>query len=248
MESRAQKLARAVIGLGLVGVVVGGLQGVPFEPVRAPRSQAPPTAYSASPSASPSIPSPSPKSSPNPAPVSRSSCGVPTANIVSFRVEIDPSIKLSRQSFARAVRRILCDERSWIASGSVRFRYHPLGSLLIGLRTPDESQRRCLQITGLSVNRTYSCGTRPEVVINSDRWFGNSSKFPASLTEYRRMLINHEVGHSLGLHHQSCTADGEAAPVMMQQSKGMHSSNGFTCIPNPWPRKEELARLRSIRK
>jgi len=167
---------------------------------------------------------------------------------VSFRVEIDEGLDMSPQKFARAVRAILCDKRSWTASGSVRFRYHPLGSLLVGLRTPDESQKRCLRLTGLSVNRTYSCGTRPEVVINSDRWFGNSAKFPASLTEYRRMLINHEVGHSLGLHHQSCAANGKPAPVMMQQSKGMRSANGFTCSPNPWPGPEELSRLRAIRK
>lgn len=241
-------MARALIGLGLTGAVIGGLQAVPFEPPAASRPRAIVSAPSSSPSATSAPPSPTAKPRPSSARVSRAPCGAPGVKVVSFRVEIDPVLKQSTQTFARAVRGVLCNKRSWIASESVRFRYHPLGSLLIGLRTPDESQRRCLQITGLSVNRTYSCGTRPEVVINSDRWFGNSEKFPSSLTEYRRMLINHEVGHSLGLHHQSCAADGDTAPVMMQQSKGMRSSNGFTCLPNAWPREKELAHLRSIRK
>jgi hypothetical protein len=131
-----------------------------------------------------------------------------------------------------------------VASGTVRFRYDPKGALLIGLRTPDEAERICLKLTGLSVRRTYSCGTSRQVVINSDRWLTGSPSWPGPLARYRQMLVNHEVGHALGLHHQTCPTNGAPAPVMMQQSKGLVSPNGRRCAPNPWPLPAELARLR----
>jgi hypothetical protein len=56
------------------------------------------------------------------------------------------------------------------------------------------------------------------------------------------MLVNHEIGHTLGQHHRGCSKDGALAPVMMQQSKGM-TTNGNTCKPNPWPRPYELNSL-----
>jgi hypothetical protein len=141
------------------------------------------------------------------------------------------------------VRAVLCDERSWIGSGEVRFRYDPNGSLLIGLRTPSNAERRCYALIRLSVNRFYSCGTPSEVVINGDRWFGGSPYWPGPRAGYRRMLTNHEVGHALGLHHTDCPRDGAKAPAMMQQSKGMNL-NGNRCTPNPWPLARELELLR----
>jgi hypothetical protein len=138
---------------------------------------------------------------------------------------------------------VLCDRRSWIASGAVRFRYAAEGRLLIGLRTPDEAQRRCLKVVGQSVNRFYSCGASREVVINSDRWFKNSPYWPGPLPAYRQMLVNHEVGHAIGRHHRQCPRDGATAPVMMQQSKGMTTPNGKTCRRNSWPLRSELDAL-----
>jgi hypothetical protein len=44
------------------------------------------------------------------------------------------------------------------------------------------------------------------------------------------MVIDHETGHWLGQGHAFCARPGALAPVMQQQSKGMHG-----CRPNPWP-------------
>jgi hypothetical protein len=138
---------------------------------------------------------------------------------------------------------VLCDERSWIGSGKVRFRYDPSGPLLIALRTPASSERRCKQLIGLSVNFYYSCAGYREVVLNSDRWFKGSDYWPGPVAMYRQMLVNHEVGHTLGQRHRTCTRDGAPAPVMMQQSKGL-TSNGNTCKANPWPLAYEERSLR----
>jgi uncharacterized protein DUF3152 len=174
--------------------------------------------------------------------LARATCGK-SGRIVRFRIGVERGLATSPTEFGNSVRTVLCNPKSWIASGAVRFRYDPNGSLLIGLRSPDGTERRCMQLIGLSVNRTYSCGTPHEVVINSDRWFYGTSNWPGPLTEYREMVTNHETGHALGLFHETCSADGAPAPVMMQQSKGLTSSNSNTCARNSWPLEEELERL-----
>lgn len=173
-----------------------------------------------------------------------STCGRPDARLVRFRVMIEPGLATTPSRFVQGILSVLCDERSWIGSGKVRFRYDPKGALLIGLRTPASSEKRCKQLIGLSVNFYYSCAGSGEVVLNSDRWFHGSKFWPGPVAVYRQMLVNHEVGHTLGQHHRYCPRDGAWAPVMMQQSKGL-STDGKTCKPNPWPLAYEERSLRS---
>jgi hypothetical protein len=78
-------------------------------------------------------------------------------------------------------------------------------------------------------------------VLNADRWRHATPKWTGSLLAYRRMLVNHEVGHLLGLHHPpdpQCPGAGRVAPVMAQQSTELEG-----CRPNPWPLAGEVARL-----
>ena len=174
--------------------------------------------------------------------VSRATCGR-AGRVVRFRVSVEQGLPTTPDAFAQALRGTLCDGRSWIGSGNVRFRYDPNGPLLIALRSPVGTERRCLQLIGLSVNLMYSCGTSREVVLNAARWFGGSPSWPGPVSEYRHMLINHETGHALSLGHQTCPANGAQAPVMMQQSKGLTIA-GRTCVQNPWPLAQELRRIR----
>ena len=45
----------------------------------------------------------------------------------------------------------------------------------------------------------FSCQNGPIVALNADRWRTAVDSWPATLDEYRAMLVNHEVGHLLGL-------------------------------------------------
>jgi uncharacterized protein DUF3152 len=171
-------------------------------------------------------------------------CGRPGARVVRFRVLVEQGLPTTPSQFVAELRKVLCDERSWIGSGKVQFRYDPNGPLLIGLRTADSTEDRCMALIHLSVNHYYSCATRSEVVLNSDRWFHGSDFWPGPVPAYRQMLVNHEVGHALGQHHRSCPKDGNPAPVMMQQSKGMTTGSN-TCKPNPWPLAYEKRSLSS---
>lgn len=217
-------------------------------PTETPSSASPKPTRTRTPSPTPTKtrerPPPLPEVRSGPVHVTRAPCGAEGApRIVRFRVEVDAGLRTTPNAFARALRDVLCDARGWIASEAVRFRYDPDGSLLIGVRTPDNAERRCYDLIRLSVNRFYSCGTPSEVVLNGDRWFGGSPYWPGPLEDYRRMLTNHEVGHAMLLHHTECPRDGARAPIMMQQSKGMNL-NGNTCRPNPWPLARELDLLR----
>ena len=84
----------------------------------------------------------------------------------------------------------------------------------------------------------WSCRVGRFVIINQDRWKHASPAWNAAhlaLRDYRHMVVNHETGHWLGLHHASCPGRGRLAPVMQQQSKGLQG-----CRFNPFPTIHEL--------
>lgn len=67
-------------------------------------------------------------------------------------------------------------------------------------------------------------------MVNLKRWLLATPVYAQDVEAYRALIINHEVGHFLGHGHVTCPGPGQAAPVMMQQIKGMHG-----CRPNVWP-------------
>jgi hypothetical protein len=139
--------------------------------------------------------------------------------------------------FTRVVEATLTDPRGW-QRGDVRMVHDDRAPYLIVLAEPDEVQRLCQPY---DVFRTYSCQNGPVVALNAERWRHATPKWTGSLAAYRQMLVNHEVGHLLGLHHPQppqCPAPGTSAPVMAQQSTEL---NG--CRPNPWPLPAEVRLL-----
>jgi hypothetical protein len=74
--------------------------------------------------------------------------------------------------------------------------------------------------------------------LNLARWQGGAMTWGEDVSGYRVYMINHEVGHLLGIPHANCEAPGEPAPVMLQQSMTLDG-----CTPHGWPNASELARL-----
>lgn len=130
--------------------------------------------------------------------------------------------------FEDEVHRVLTDPRGWARAG-VTFVRDPDAEYLVVLAEGDEVDRRCLPYDTYG---TYSCQNGPVVALNADRWRDATPQWPGDLADYRIMLVNHEVGHLLHLHHPSpqCPGEGYPAPVMMQQSTELGA-----CTANPWP-------------
>jgi hypothetical protein len=135
--------------------------------------------------------------------------------------------------FERVVRRTLTDERGWTRAG-FRFHFAEDAPYAVVLAEGHEVDALC---EPYDTYGRYSCQLGPIVALNADRWRHATPEWTGDLATYRRMLVNHEVGHLLGRHHpdSQCPASGRRAPVMAQQSTELDG-----CLPNPWPLRWEI--------
>jgi hypothetical protein len=149
--------------------------------------------------------------------------------LLRFQVAVEHDITgLDRQKFADAVAEVLADPRSWVATGRWRLQRGGAGqpaSFTVYLATPATRERLCPP----SGDRYTSCRQDNRVVLNVARWMHGVPWYGDDLGTYRQYMINHEVGHRLGQGHELCTGPGHPAPVMQQQTLGLHG-----CRPNPW--------------
>lgn len=126
----------------------------------------------------------------------------------------------------------LGDSRSWVGGGKYRLQQVPSTSsyqFTIYLVTSQTSSALCAP---LYTGGYTSCRQGGRVVLNLDRWMTSVPEYVKAkvpLDVYRTYMINHEVGHALGNSHELCPAKGKPAPVMEQQTLGLHG-----CTPNPW--------------
>jgi Protein of unknown function (DUF3152) len=150
--------------------------------------------------------------------------------LMRYRVAVERGIRNSDPAvFASAVDQTLADARSWTGDGQWRLRRVGPGSaydFTVYLATPATRDRLCA--TGY--DRYTSCRNGASVVINVARWVHGVPDYGAPLEVYRQYLVNHEVGHRLGHGHEKCPRQGRRAPVMQQQTLGLHG-----CVANPWP-------------
>ncbi|KAF4409609.1 DUF3152 domain-containing protein [Streptomyces lycii] len=158
--------------------------------------------------------------------------------VVRYRVDVEKDLPLDGELFAQAVHRTLNDERSWGHGGKRTFERVTGGNsdFVITLASPETTAVWCAK-SGLDTtvdNVSCDSAATGRVMINAYRWAQGSKTFEGKIFSYREMLINHEVGHRLGLDHRQCTEQGALAPVMMQQTKTL-TSKGLTCKPNAWP-------------
>jgi hypothetical protein len=152
---------------------------------------------------------------------------------VRYHVETRGRITTSLKEFRAQAQQTYEDPRGWRAAG---IRFVPVAHG--GAFTLVLSQAALVPSFSSSCSSMWSCRVGRFVIINQDRWKNASPAWNAAhlpLRDYRHMVVNHETGHWLGLHHAGCPGKGRLAPVMMQQSKGLQG-----CRFNPFPTIHEI--------
>ncbi|MGP2441127.1 DUF3152 domain-containing protein [Streptomyces sp. JW3] len=150
---------------------------------------------------------------------------------LTYRVQVEDGIGRPVDEVAAEVEKILADPRGWTADGEVGFRRVSGDSsdFRVRLATAGTVDHICGQY-GLDTGGEVNCNVGQDVMVNLKRWELATQYYADDVPAYRALIINHEVGHFLGHGHETCPGDGEPAPVMMQQIKGLHG-----CRTNVWP-------------
>jgi len=149
--------------------------------------------------------------------------------VLRYRVLVEKDITgVTVDGFAAAVEQTLTDPRGWSAGGTRLRRVGPdqRYDFTIYLVTPQTRDELCQDVP----DGYTSCRNGDRVVINVARWAHGVPNYDAPLSVYRQYAVNHETGHRLGHGHQLCPGTGQPAPVMEQQTLGLHG-----CVANPWP-------------
>ncbi|MFJ9607637.1 DUF3152 domain-containing protein [Kitasatospora sp. NPDC101176] len=149
-----------------------------------------------------------------------------------YKVRAEDSLPEKPGQFAAEVDAVLGDvRRGWAAGGEASFQRVAADPVdfTVYLATPATTDRICGQY-GLDTGGTVNCGVGHQVVINVKRWRELSEFYVGKPALYHALAVNHEVGHVIGYGHVDCPGEGQPAPVMMQQIKGLHG-----CVPNGWP-------------
>lgn len=152
--------------------------------------------------------------------------------IMRYTVEVEDGAGVDEAEFARTVRAVLTDKRGWETQDGVHFvnvapeaagRGEPV-DVRITLASPLTVDKMCAP---LDTEGQVSCRNGARVAINSRRWTEGVESYAGDLARYRIYLINHEVGHAVGYDHQDCPGLGKPAPVMLQQTLGLHGCTKY---------------------
>ncbi|MGK5741177.1 DUF3152 domain-containing protein [Micromonospora sp. URMC 103] len=153
-----------------------------------------------------------------------------TGQLLRYRVAVERDIRgLSVPGFASDITRILDGPGGWTAGGTLSLRRVGPGQsadFTIYLATPGTRDLLCQDVP----DGYTSCRNGDRVVLNVARWVKGVPRYGASLATYRTYMVNHEVGHRLGHGHERCPGRGRPAPVMQQQTLGLHG-----CTANALP-------------
>jgi hypothetical protein len=148
-----------------------------------------------------------------------------------YRLEVEPATGIDPHVFTAIAEQVLNDERGWTgaADWALQRVADREADIRVVLATPATVDRLCAR-AGLHTGGRVSCYNGRFAALNVDRWRTGAKAFDGPLREYRRYLLNHEVGHGLGYGHERCPRAGGPAPVMQQQTL-----TTAPCRPNAWP-------------
>ena len=141
---------------------------------------------------------------------------------ITYSVVVDPDVDFSLQDFARDVAICLADPNGWESKGYRFFQVKRNPQVRIRL-----TSKTGLRKIGCDDNLSCAELGGNEVRINADNWKHGSAKSGQNLDGYRQYVISHEMGHILGQDHVKCPGKGLPAPIMLQQTLGLHG-----CLPN----------------
>lgn len=147
--------------------------------------------------------------------------------VVRFSVEVEEGTGLDPDATAKLVEAALYDERSWARNHDLRRVAPGEASVRIVIASPSSVDAICRR-AGLDTAGWLSCWSGRTAAINLDRWQVGVGHVP-DLAQYRRYVVNHEVGHGLGHGHEDCPGTGMLAPLMQQQTKTLSG-----CVANEW--------------
>ena len=153
-----------------------------------------------------------------------------SGRLLTYQIGIEGGIAgIDRTALARFVRDTYGARQGWTAGGRWRFKQVGPGQnadFRLMFVTPATRDTYC----GGGYDRYTSCRIGDRVVLNIARWAHGVPNYGAPLTAYRQYMLNHETGHRLGEAHELCPGPGRPAPVMQQQTLGLHG-----CVAYAWP-------------
>jgi len=141
---------------------------------------------------------------------------------ITYSVVVDNDVDFPLADFARDVAICLADPNGWESKG-----YH-----FVAVKSNPRVTIHLTSAAGLKkagCNDNLSCavlGGR-QMWINENRWKHGTARSGQDLDGYRQYVISHEMGHILGRDHVRCPGPGQPAPIMLQQTLGLHG-----CLPN----------------
>lgn len=140
---------------------------------------------------------------------------------MAFRSEVSD---LTSEELASIAIAILNDPDGWPRSGFT-FVVDETSELTLMLAEAGRVDELCLP---LQTHGTVSCQNGAIVALNADRWRTATDDWDSTVDDYRTYLINHEVGHLIGLRHPAtrCPADRTVSAVMEPQTKGLEGCAG----------------------